>query len=238
VRVLARLGRPLEPGARVLDLGCGDGELLAALRGAGLDAAGCDFAFKSGPCVGELERAGALRLLPPDGYRLPFEDASFDAVISDQVLEHVRDLDATAAEVARVLEPAGATLHVFPASWTPIEPHTYVPLATRLRARSWLWLWARLGVRNEHQHGLGAAEVAHRNAEYLRSSTFYRPRRAIRAAFARRFDLVGSCEGAWLEGAERAGLLIAERASLGLLSRAMGVLRTSALFARSPLRPA
>ena len=39
--------------------------------------------------------------------RLPFADASFDAVVACLVFEHIRDVDEAIAEVARVLQPGG-----------------------------------------------------------------------------------------------------------------------------------
>jgi SAM-dependent methyltransferase len=44
---------------------------------------------------------------------LPFDDATFDVIASDAVLEHVRNLDAMVAETARVLKPGGYALHTF-----------------------------------------------------------------------------------------------------------------------------
>jgi ubiquinone/menaquinone biosynthesis C-methylase UbiE len=45
--------------------------------------------------------------------RMPFEDATFDLIVSAAVLEHVRNVDAMAEETARVLKPGGWALHSF-----------------------------------------------------------------------------------------------------------------------------
>ena len=56
-----------------------------------------------------------------DGGRFPFEDESFDAVVCNQVLEHVFDADAFLAEGARVLRPEGRLLLTIPFVWDEHE---------------------------------------------------------------------------------------------------------------------
>jgi SAM-dependent methyltransferase len=61
-----------------------------------------------------------------DAHALPFDDGSFDAVVSFQVLEHVRDPAACAREFARVLRPGGAAVLTAPGVWPAHEePHDY-----------------------------------------------------------------------------------------------------------------
>ena len=56
-----------------------------------------------------------------DGRRLPFDDASFDAVICNQVLEHVFEPDAFLKEIARVLRGGGRLLLTVPFVWDEHE---------------------------------------------------------------------------------------------------------------------
>jgi SAM-dependent methyltransferase len=165
LRILSRAGVGVPAGASVLDFGCGKGESVEAWRDAGFDAHGCDFAVELGD--------GQWLELIEEPYRLPYADGTFDLVVSGQVFEHVQNPEQAFAEIARVLKPGGASLHHFPSRYYPIEPHTFVPLATLIRARPWLWLWAVLGVRNQFQHGLPASETVRRNAAYLRNHTRY-----------------------------------------------------------------
>ena len=101
------------PGERVLDLGCGAGRFVAALRDAGADAVGVELAEAA------LQRARAnasgadLRLVEGDG-SLPLEHASIDFVWCSEVLEHVADTEHLLLEVRRVLRPGGRLLVTVP----------------------------------------------------------------------------------------------------------------------------
>lgn len=205
--ILADAGIHLRDGATVLDLGCGNGDLVAEYRRRGYRAFGCDFAYKPGPQVDELARQGHIRLIEQAPYRLPFDDGEFDLVVSNEVFEHVQDYDSTLAEHRRVLKRGGVGLHSIPSRYSPIEGHVYVPLATVIQSRWWLRLWAQLGIRTPTQRGLAAAHVARRNHEYLRNSTNYLTKGQLRAAFGRHFPDVRFVEHLFLKRSRRARVL-------------------------------
>lgn len=168
------------PPQAILDLGCGAGALVESLRTHGFDAWGCDIAGSSASDFpADAATKNHLRPIEVQPYRLPFEDNRFDFVISSQVLEHVMDYAATFWEMRRVLKPGGIGLHTFPSRHVPIEPHVFVPLASVIRNRPWLRLWALLGIRNAHQAGKPALDVAELNYSYLRNHTHYLPAREI-----------------------------------------------------------
>ena len=106
------LGR-LEPGERVLDLGSGAGmdSLVAALMvGEQGSVTGIDMT----PEMVEKARAGAAELglsnvtfVEGEAEPLPFDDASFDFVISNSVIDLIPDKDAVFGEIHRVLLPGG-----------------------------------------------------------------------------------------------------------------------------------
>jgi SAM-dependent methyltransferase len=94
---------------RLLDWGCGYGQVTQLLREAGVDAVPFDFRPDLEDVeVRPLERYPMLEAhLSPNPVRLPFPDASFDSVLSCGVLEHVPDPEGSVAEIARVLRPEG-----------------------------------------------------------------------------------------------------------------------------------
>jgi SAM-dependent methyltransferase len=166
----------VSPGHTLLDLGCGKGALVDALRVKGLHAFGCDIAnSNASDYVEDAVAKDYLRTIEIEPYRLPFDDGQFDMVISHVVLEHVMDYEGTFKEIHRILKPGGISLHIFPGRYVFLEPHVFVPLATLFRTRAWLYLWALLGVRNQFQTGKPAREVADLNYNYLNAHTNYPP---------------------------------------------------------------
>lgn len=94
-------------GARVLDVGCGEGygpDLLAR-KASWVVAA--DYAFDTVRHARERYRASTIAWIVCDAQRLPFRGGTFDAVSSLQVIEHFRDTEAHLAGVTRLLAPHG-----------------------------------------------------------------------------------------------------------------------------------
>jgi SAM-dependent methyltransferase len=101
----------LEPGTRLLEVGCGVGAVLAVLgeEYAGVVLSGVDIEPKQLDFArGYLERAGVeATLREADALALPFEDGSFDHVWMMWFLEHVADPPAALREARRMLVPGG-----------------------------------------------------------------------------------------------------------------------------------
>lgn len=193
LELLAELARQ-RPSAqvRVLDIGCGRGLHVGWLCEHGFEAYGADVVseyIERGRPFFESRGWGADRLRLIDAAGLPFHEEDFDLVISDQVIEHVEDLDHFTAGVASVTRHAGLGLHIFPATLRPVEPHLRQPLvhwlpkgAARRRA---IRLAARAGVGVTHFHELGPDAQAAIYAQFSETETFYRSRRKVVAAFQR-----------------------------------------------------
>jgi SAM-dependent methyltransferase len=188
-RVLERL----PPGSRILDFGCGRGHTVAWLAENGWDAWGVDIDQS------ELAHAPTDRVSLVEDGRIPFDDGAFAFVFTNQVFEHVADLDEVASEIARVTAPRGLGLHEWPSRWRPVEPHYNMLLVhwlpkNRLR-RLVIRGWLAAGVYPRAMpRGLDHREVADRTYAYANEQTFYRSHRAIRAVLERHgFD------GSWVK---------------------------------------
>jgi len=119
----AAVGRHVKAGDRVLDLGCGTGELSCHLAAAGLQVTGCDISpnmlLHAAAATGA--RCPAWVRLAPDWRRLPFRPATFDLVVAASVLEYVVEPGTVLRECGRVLRPGGVVLYTVPDLRHPIR---------------------------------------------------------------------------------------------------------------------
>ena len=105
--------RPQQP-LRVLDVGCGDGRLTAAIAQAGFVVVGIDVAEEPLRRARELHPGIDVRLVPVDR-DWAFEDASFDVVWAGETIEHASDTAGWLSELRRVLRSGGSLLLSTPA---------------------------------------------------------------------------------------------------------------------------
>jgi SAM-dependent methyltransferase len=183
--ILESVVGPLRPGATILDLGCGIGKCVRELLDRGYDAHGVDVCEYWGADRALYWEATAapipagvsarLNVAPTNPYRMPFADASFDHIISTQVLEHVDDLDAVFAEIARTLRPGGTSVHIFPSRWAPpFESHIFVPFPVLCHSPAYLKAMAMLGFRSPRQRGLRWIEAYRTNLEQMKVTHYPR----------------------------------------------------------------
>jgi SAM-dependent methyltransferase len=136
------------PGARVLDLGCFTGGRLVAwaekysfLTATGIDInpifaeAGRRFADER--AAQSPQHQPLARFDTGVGEKLPYEDDSFDVIISLDVFEHVQDVRQVMSECRRVLAPGGLLLACFPQYFQPLESH--LGMFTRVPALHWFF---------------------------------------------------------------------------------------------------
>jgi SAM-dependent methyltransferase len=116
---------------RVIDIGCGRGDTVAWLRAQGWDAYGIDispeYIQRGRDYLARIGEDPARLQVINDDFSYPFGDSMFDVVLSDQVIEHVADLDRFASEVARISAPGAGGLHIWDAKWRPVESHLRSP---------------------------------------------------------------------------------------------------------------
>ena len=112
--VIEALG--IKSGQSILDLGCGDGQLVRDFalatgdtgRAVGFDASEDQINVARENCSG----LPMVELLTGDATNMPFEENEFDSLTSIQMYEYVADVDAALTESARVLKPGGRVVTV------------------------------------------------------------------------------------------------------------------------------
>ena len=179
---------------RVLDWGCGRGEAVLWLRDRGYQACGIDIEDTYVERGRELLRQRGqdetvLRVIAPPA-DTPFADGEFHYVFSDQVLEHVPELEPVLAEIARVTAPGGATFHSFPAHLHPVEDHLRMPFVHYFPKNRSRYVWVLLcvllgrGPRWNHLEESGRLARSRAYYEYSVSATYYRTPQRVQRAFA------------------------------------------------------
>jgi ubiquinone/menaquinone biosynthesis C-methylase UbiE len=164
---------------RILDVGCGQGGMIsffhvaltAIVPDARIELYGFD-QVGHGTQSGTDYRAEILSRLNREvpgvrwedrifmvrrGEPWPWDESFFDAAVSNQVLEHVHDLDDFFGEIHRVLKPGGISVHLFPLKNYVYEGHIFAPFAHRILdhdlAVKYLRLMHRLGFGKLDAHG-------------------------------------------------------------------------------------
>jgi 2-polyprenyl-3-methyl-5-hydroxy-6-metoxy-1,4-benzoquinol methylase len=136
-------------GAAVLDLGCGAG-MLALLKRKGVTLTGVDL---SSECTMAARRNGYDVTVTTELSRLPFADASFDYVVSLDVIGHVEfaEKDAVLSEIRRVLRPDGVTMHGI--ECIDRSTQKYYDQMTADELRRFVEVDGHVGLEEEQEHG-------------------------------------------------------------------------------------
>jgi 2-polyprenyl-3-methyl-5-hydroxy-6-metoxy-1,4-benzoquinol methylase len=104
--------RRLPPGARVLDVGCGEGALLWAAGRLGLEPHGCDLAEPAVELARQLVEGGRIHV--GTIAELPYPPASFDCLVALEVIEHLPNPRPFVESASRLLRPGGRLLLTTP----------------------------------------------------------------------------------------------------------------------------
>jgi len=123
------------PDDRVLDLGCGSGELARQVAATGRTVVGCDISKEMIRRAAEADPAQNVDwiTLPPDWRRLPFCEGTFQVVVASSVLEYLDEPLPLLRECARVLDSVGSLLCTVPDLRHPIR---WLEYAAAIVARS------------------------------------------------------------------------------------------------------
>ena len=133
---------------RILDLGCGSGEITDTLRkhgfkvvGLDISESGCKYAKKCYPdCDFQVY----------DGLNIPFEENSFDTVILNDVFEHVpySHMEKLIENIIKIVEPGGIIYISATNRYELVEPHTLVPFLTWFPRKLWPFIDHRFNKTN------------------------------------------------------------------------------------------
>ena len=140
--------KPTQPGARVLDVGCGAGQVVGRLTQSGCEAHGVDV---SEPNIVRA-RKFSDRCQMYVGRHLPFPDAHFACVGALNVLEHVEEPEAFVQELVRVAEPGGRVVISSPNFLRVLGFRDYHPKMRGL-ANKWANLRRLLAKRRQMRQG-------------------------------------------------------------------------------------
>jgi ubiquinone biosynthesis O-methyltransferase len=166
-------------GLRVLDVGCGDGDLAAALGRAGAQVTGLDADPRMLRAAWERQASEVLsiRFVRGDVNALPFADRSFDVVTAITALCFVPDARTAMAEMTRVLKPGGRLVLG--------ELGRYSVWAAFRRIKGWLgsatWRAARFRSAQDLRR---LVEQAGLSVTTIRGAVFYPPVRWLSAMMA------------------------------------------------------
>ncbi len=124
IETLVKTLAHLETG-KFLEIGCGSGYIASYFSELGF---GNDGTFAVD--VADEREAKNFKFEKVDGTALPYEDAQFDLVVSNHVIEHVgkeAEQNHHLSEIYRVLKPGGVFYFAVPNKWHIMEPHYKLP---------------------------------------------------------------------------------------------------------------
>jgi demethylmenaquinone methyltransferase / 2-methoxy-6-polyprenyl-1,4-benzoquinol methylase len=155
------------PGQRILDVATGTGMVAIGLAARGAEVVGLDqseqmLSGARAKLAARGDLAGRLRFMTGQAEQLPFEDGEFDALTFTYLLRYVDDVQATMAELARVVRPGGRigmvefgvpSQPVLRALWR-VHTRFGLPVLGRLLSPAWLEVGRFLGPNIEEFHAV------------------------------------------------------------------------------------
>jgi SAM-dependent methyltransferase len=188
------IGHAAIVGGRILDYGCGRGQVVELGLQRGLDVWGADtFTGYWGCWEQELTPRVRERVkLIQDG-KTDFPESHFDFVMANQVLEHVTDPEAVITDIHRMLKPGGLFIAAFPVTETWYEGHIGLYFAHRFKPKSrarrmYFDLCHRLGC-GLYRGNLSRPDWIKQSEHSLDASCFYSPRRRMFRALTKAFGM-------------------------------------------------
>ena len=200
---------------RILDWGHGRGRTVYLLRESGYNAYGIEIdpvPYNNGLpyFVGKGHKPEEFLFLVSEGCITQFPDNYFDIVISEQVLEHVRDLDACMAEISRITKTGGIHSHQFPAKWHFTEQHLFMSMIHWLPKNYLQFLLIHLNVMLKNYpewpsipKSLKAKQKAKYYYNYSVEKTFYRSTKQLKSIFLKNKLSIECCNTSYIKKGRR-----------------------------------
>jgi ubiquinone/menaquinone biosynthesis C-methylase UbiE len=118
-----QLGELVMPPAKILDFGCGTGNLACHLSAGGFAVSACDISAKMIERASENNPGAPVDwfVLSADWRELPFASNTFDAIVASSAFEYLADVNTTFAECRRILKPGGFLIATVPNPRKPIR---------------------------------------------------------------------------------------------------------------------
>lgn len=155
----------LQPGDKILEIGCGIGTVVFELTKQGYEATGTDISQVAIEYGRNKYRGICLEVQPAE--ELPFGAGTFDVVLSFDLFEHIARIDRHLSEVQRVLKPSGYYLFETPnkvsnvvsetlayrsLKWRRAHPSLHTPgqLRRRLARHGFETRFVKMDQRNEY----------------------------------------------------------------------------------------
>ena len=176
---------------KILEIGCGDGRGVNLMRNIlksrhkefNFEVFGLDYQDESQNVVKAKYIDRNLIKLKNTSHEYPFKSNTFDYIYSNQVFEHVENIDLLVENIQRVLKNNGINIALYPEKNIIREPHCLIPFVHRIRNRK----IKKIIVKNlypifrskKNKKMIDPASMA----EYIINFTFYRSRTEIRSAF-------------------------------------------------------
>jgi ubiquinone/menaquinone biosynthesis C-methylase UbiE len=122
--IAARVHPHILPGARHLDIACGDGQILCAFSQVGCRGIGVELSKRR---LARCRQKGLSVVCADMSADLPFRDAAFDLVTLISTIEHIPHPNTLLEEVDRVLSTSGLVAVQIPNPYFPIDLHYFLP---------------------------------------------------------------------------------------------------------------
>ncbi|NEO32413.1 MAG: class I SAM-dependent methyltransferase [Symploca sp. SIO3C6] len=184
----------LNPEAKILDYGCGSGNVVVAGREKGFDIYGADVFYDGANSRKNVEKLNLLGNVIREikQGKIDFTDNTFDLVLSNQVFEHVEDLESVLIEIHRVMKKDAVLLCLFPSKDVIREGHIGIPFAHWLPKNSNLRYYYALTLR---EIGFGYFKGSKSKTQWTTDAlnwidkyTIYREKHEIFQIFSRYFE--------------------------------------------------